>query len=279
MEYQIANYFQVFSGSYKPYFDEGPQPPRPITDSSNGAMDTSLVDTFRQGIEIAQLKYYDAGLVKIHASEPNHLLNKRTIGQQESHIFGDSKFQEIDYFDPVKYIQIQSGSTPIEDLMTFPIIINNSDPDIISMNGVIEPLTIRAIVSFASIDSPETHSVKGNVMNGNTDFMGYTDQVVTQYTIGIDNPIPYIDDTDMFNNQIPVGGYFSLDKTLLKPFDDRTYVRDLEVEYEPDMELALRSLNTVSNNCILIGKKSSTTGWQYDNIAGTDSIAFGGMTY
>ena len=39
-------------------------------------MNTSVTDPYRQGVEITQQKYYDAGFVKIFAGEPGHVIRK-----------------------------------------------------------------------------------------------------------------------------------------------------------------------------------------------------------
>ena len=82
----------------------------------------------------------------------------------------------------------------------------------------------------------------------------------------------------------PLNGYFRFEFTSILPFSDTRYVRNAvpnDDDEQPDMIAALSLMTGSTDNYVRFDEVSAACGWYYDNNAqiGTDSLAFGGMTY
>jgi len=292
-------------------FNEGPIVNKKIIDVNTSNINTLEIDQFRQGVEITNPNY-TRGLVKIYAGTEGHIIVPTCYGINERNIISINPYKEIDYFSPVDYIKAQEPGVNIADVITFPIITSDNDQqENYTFNGIIEPLTIRAAASFFSIEFPfESRSIKGSIMGGNVNVANSTsDQVLTvdyiqnkltqknqayitnrwfldssQQTISLlsgstSTPIPLLGT-----------GYINYMLNSILPFNDaEAYLASMGINVQKhgnggiDDTIAKTFLQMSSStgNYIPPNKKSSTTGFVYDNIgiAGTDSIAFGGMTY
>jgi hypothetical protein len=247
--------------------------------------DTSQIDGYRQGVELTQMKHFDAGLVKIHAGEPGHVLRKNNFGEDKN-FFPDPRYGDLDLFNPVRFLEAQEHISYLDkEILTFPIVTGDSDQlESFNTNGVIEPLAIRAPAAFYSMDIPfESHSIKGSFMGGSEDQSRASCQIV-----GIDDFDPesriveYLDDVDMLGTMGVSTGFFRYDKVYLKPFKDERYPRNVASSSRgSDMDAALSLMSGSTDNYVSSKQRSQATGWDYDTAAavGTDSIAFGGMTY
>lgn len=267
------------------YFDEGPKfnGRLNITHVNTSSINTTLVDSYRQGVEITQLKHFDAGLAKIHAGEPGHVLRKNAYGM-DRHTMMQDAFQEIDYFDPVKFLEAQSTNSPLlSNIITFPIITGDNDQiENYYFDGSVEPFPIREVIAFFSIDVPfKPRGIKGMLMAGNSDSALRSDRVMTvDYIEQSKHQIPFLDLVDLFNDT-PLNGYFTFDASSFEPFEDARYIRNTYGEniYDDALISVLSPMTGSTDNYISFKQKSATTGWVYDSISGTDSLAFGGMIY
>lgn len=285
------------------FFDEGPKLISTVRTGSlqnTSSIDTSTFDAYRQGVELTQLKHFDAGTIKIYAGDPGHILKRSNFGL-DGNVFQDySFFRELDRFVPEDFIKAQTDdSSQGLERLSWPLVVGDNDQlDSYSFNGVIEPLTIRAKASFFSIDVPfEAHDVRGTLMDGNSNTNGGVDKIVTLYTyVTSSEKTPFADEYNSgfhYDNSIlssssdqpTLLGIFNPDTTTIKPFIDARYVRNTisSASYSSDMieALSLMSASTANYIDIANNQRSATTGWDYDrnvNI-GTDSLAFGGMTY
>jgi len=241
------------------------------------SIDTSGIDTYRQGIELTRQKYFDAGIIKIHAGEPGHMLKQNRFGMDKNYSLSPgSSYDDIDYFNPVTYIKLQAHvSSYNSHVMTFPIITcDNNQLENYNFDGIIEPLTIRAKASFFSTDVPfEAHDVRGTMMSGNSDLRYASDKVVTvDYFNSQSQFIPYLDTLEMINEIVHIDS-----------FNDIHYLRNSQSSssYSDDMNDALAHMLGSTDNYISCKQRSSTCGWDYDinTMIGTDSLAFGGMTH
>lgn len=287
MRTQPVSYHPVFSVlpvQDIPYFDEGPRVPQanPVG-SLSGSMDTSLIDPYTQGVEITRESQYVAGLAKIWSGEPGHRLLKAGFGM-ERNFFPDPKFAEMDLFDPVRYLRAQEVESPLwYNIITYPIVTGDNDQmENFNFNGIIEPLTIRPVVSFSSIETPfESHSVRGSYSGGNLNQLGGSDQVLTvDYFEPTQQAIGYLDMVDMFEGR-PLNGFFRHEFTTILPYNDARLSRNILKQEPSDMVAVLSLMTGSTDNYIKHNQRSNTAGWSYDgntNI-GTDSLAFGGMTY
>ena len=244
-----------------------------------GAMDTTAFDPYRQGIELTRIKHFDAGsTAKIHAGEPGHVLRKNFYGADRNFL-KNNYYSDLDYFDPVEYILSN-------EFVTYPIITNDTDEtENYNFNGIIEPFTIRAVASLYSIDVPfEAHSVKGMMMDGNSDIMMSNNRILTvDDKVTKDKIPPWLDLIDMIGTvkKIPTMAFFNDDKTYLNPFNDASTKIQLSTNLSTNMNSAVLKMSPSTEEYVSEGKISATCGWTYDGVwsKGTDSIAFGGFAY
>lgn len=301
------NFFRGTQLAATSFFDEGPRiiavKPTALTLTGSlintSSIETSAIDAYRQGVELTQIKHFDAGIVKIHAGEPGHVLHKNRYGMDKN-FRNDTHFEETDYFDPRKYLTAQDSDSPLYfNIITFPIITSDNDQiENYVFDGVIEPLTIRARASFFSIDVPfEAHEVKGALMGGNTDTSWGSDRVLTVYTNESAPNGAFLDqyaDSVAFPGEesgsfapaaSSIVGFFMHDKRQLSPFVDARYPRNvpLPTNYDTQMSIAVNLMSGSTDSYVseVTKTKSATCGWDYDNgvSQGTDSLAFGGMIY
>lgn len=289
-------------GEEPTFFDEGPTRtivkllPSSGTFHNTSSINTSLIDGYRQGVEITQLKHFDAGIVKIHAGESGHVLRRNRYGMDRN-FRNEPVFEEIDYFNPRTFLLAQELSPLFWNIITFPIITSDNDQiENYVFDGIIEPLTIRARASFFSIDVPfEAHDVKGALMDGNTDTTWASDRVQTVHSYDLKQTKPFLDqyaDAVAFPGQgageayaSSIFGFFQHDKPPIAPFSDARYPRNsiVPASYDSDMIAALSPMTGSTDNYVdsVVGKRSSTSGWVYDGNTGvgTDSLAFGGLAH
>lgn len=281
------NFFRDSQVKDPSFFDEGPRIVATVstTSTNTSSIDTSAIDAYRQGVELTQIKHFDAGIVKIHAGEPGHQLRRNRFGMDRN-FRNDQRFEELDYFNPATFLKTQELLEPLlYNIITFPIITSDNDQiENYIFDGVMEPLTIRSRASFFSIDIPfEAHEVKGAVMGGNTDQSLGSDVIVTvRNNTSTRSNVPFLDMIDMMGS-IPMNGYFMYSKSVIAPFVDVRYSRNVitSSNYDTSMIGAVSLMSGSTDNYIGINKVSSTTGWDYDSnvMIGTDSLAFGGMGY
>lgn len=287
------------------FFDEGPKihSAKVIVRGSEfhntSSIDTTITDYYRQGVELTQQKHFDKGTFKIHAGEPGHKMKRNHFGMTNS--FNTvPQFTERDYFNPENYLRSTRTNSPVlSNVITFPMIAN-SDTSIegYMFDGVIEPLNIRMNVSnLSTAVSLRDHEIKGHVIDGNTDSYGRTDKIVSVYIRNLTQQPGFVDrhaDAETFlldpttydrNILSNVGYSRSITSRLsLKPYVDKRFVRNTEVSSYTDstIQATLSHMSGSTDNYIAIAnnERSTTCGWDYDNnVIGTDSLAFGGMSY
>ena len=273
------------------WFDEGPAVAVKIVGVNTSSIDTKSIDQFRQGVEITQNKH-TYGLVKILAGTPGHIIKPLCYGINEKTIISEESYVEVQKFDPIEYLEVQEAGLPLEDVFTFPIILNDSDQSQnYDFNGVIEPFSIRPIASFFSTEFPYPHrAFRGSLEGGNNDlFLLSNDQVLTvDYWNTSKNEAWYLDGFEMFDVSGSIKssiGYVNDNLNKIANFDDsKVYVKTYginETTSGQDMIDAILAMTSSLDNYIPPGKKSATCGFVFDRpgYAGTDSIAFGGLSY
>ena len=294
------NYFQNASYEKEEWFDEGPIIyTKPLSSSTLQGNDTSKIDPYRQGIEITQFKYFDAGSYKIHSGVPGHKKAKLNFGLNKK-VEINKAYNDQHKLNPVSHILNQSFSTVITVITTVTSSYNYySQQDTIpdsgifnqQFDGVLEPLEIRKVVNFSSINVQEIHSVKGNICNGNLDHNNANDLIVTTYRYNDNSIIPYDDNIKKYkgiknstnknynNNNL----YLYKDEVF---FDSYKLINwDIRINqqvnlWDNDFITLLSNMSGSTDNYVPINHKSTSKGWYYDmSTPGTDSIAFGGMTY
>ena len=282
-------------------------------------IDTSIIDFARQGVEITQQKYFDAGLVKIWSGEQNSISLKLDYGEETTRydnvvfvdrsysdaiqmlksdfsnvrekIVDDDVFVEADQIIDFENENIVISSLskvslgPPVHITTFPILYDSVDYVAvreITFDGVLEPLSIRARAIYLTSDAlGDIHSCNGSVGTGNIDSEKKSDTLVSIDKL-ISTFVPFDDAKVQRQRSImKTVGYFTNDDTI-KPFvDDRLLLNfGTDNSLETDMIEAVSLMTGSTENYINPGEYSMSTGFTYENCpAGTDSLVFGGMGY
>lgn len=244
-------------------FLEGKNPKdTPIRTYASNSMDTSDVDPFRQGVELTQNKHFQQGIAKIWSGMPGHAVDLSQYGQRDDVVFPNQRyFEEIAKFDPVLYLTDYYSNQPV----VIDAAVNTNEQ---GFDGIIEPLSIRRIISFTSIDVPfEAHSTKASLESGNFDPFRNADQIISKYKfseVSLGNQW-YEDNVDM-TGDVPTNlGFWPTITTRLLGFDD-SQVKDgvmIPVSASLDFKEALKAMSPPTDN-YLPKNYFSTTASMYD---------------
>jgi hypothetical protein len=202
-----------------------------------------------------------------------------------------SRFTEITTFDPVMFVE--SGGDP--DLYTYPIVTKDANQaENYILNGIIEPLTIRPIISNFSINFPfEPHATRGEFGNGNVDHRFASDSVtsIDYFTPKSNNRSAFLDAVDRMGVASDTAvsaslgvflGYFLLDENYVPPFEDVVSPRGekYNAAHGDQLTQALSSFKPQSETYVSNSQKSSVCGFVYDaNPTGVDSVAYGDISF
>ena len=122
--------------------------------------DISTIEHMLQGVSIKTERQRVLGVLpRLGSGRTDHKVERNAFGQPKE-FKDDEIFEELDKFDPVRFINGQ-------DLLIFPVILSNvslKDPE--QLDGAIEPFTIRTRASLTSIDHPfEAHDVRASIQD------------------------------------------------------------------------------------------------------------------
>lgn len=245
-------------------FNESPEVIiKPVSSSS---INTTETDPYRQGVELTQEKHYQAGPVKIHAGEPGHQLRPNTAGEPAAGtLFPDDMFfQEIDMFDPVLYMTNNVDFSFLSQKIAFRA---STTTDGFNYDGIIEPLAIRTVVTFMSVNaSLEPHSVHGSVESANFNPFIHADRIVDvqkflEVTVG---SFPFEDNTDSMNDMPLNVGYFPMETRRIFPFDDsQLKIGHFSLSTDDEMRQRVTEMNPGIDNYIPFDCVNPATGF-YD---------------
>lgn len=282
----LAQYETVDSQAY----NEGPAVIQNVVGINTSSIVTTSVDQFRQGVEITQDKH-TYGLVKILAGTPGHFVKPLAYGISEDDIVSTKFYVELDRFDSITFISQQDEVIYPEQNLTFPITVLDVDDIDFNFNGILEPLSIRKVAALKTTEFPyEFRSTKGSFGIGNAEpFTLANDQVLSlDYWSVEENEAWYLDAIEYMSTSgeiIQTMGYVNGNLNKIASFDDsKVYQKTFGISSSSmgqDMLNALLTMSSSTSNYVPPGKKSATSGFIFDNAGypGTDSIAFGGMTY
>lgn len=250
-------------------FDEGPielrWKPDAGTSVSGSLNNLSSSYPFVQGVEITKQSQYVRGVFKIWSGDPQHRLRRTTFGQER--VFVGNHYVESDRFSALSLVR--------DNVRSFT---DDADGPIESynLNGIIEPLTIRRNIVLSTPTNLEPRSVKGTLMRGTVDVDGGAVDVLSVDGFSIPTSVAgFTDGTMRRPDTIET-------VATIVPFSDARLVRSTPVDgTEPsDMIAALSEMTGSTDGYIRHDQRSAPCGWYYDNTrSGTDSLAFGGMTY
>ena len=259
----------------------------PASPTSRSYLTSGTLDVHRTGIEIATSQQWSAGTIKISAGTPGHLVSPVCYGVERVSAVDPDLYYEISVFNPVSFIESEAEG------YTYPIVTSDTNTAVnYVLNGVLEPLSIRSVASFFSVDVPrEARSIKGAFGSGNEDKVGAADQVLTvdyydPSRINVETFLEAGSTVSLMSGSTSLGvsiPYFEMANNVHPPFEDAVKPRGVSLSptYEVDMITALTALSQSTSFYISEKERSASTGFMYDNTnpQGTDSIAFGGMLY
>ena len=270
---------------------------RKTRSTKNGYVLSSSFDKYRQGSEITQFGHWTEGFFKILSGEPGHIVKSVCLGINEDNNLTDNNFfQELNLFDPIKFISVQGTDKLIEQVITFPIVTSDANQrENYVLNGIIEPFPIRPIISHFSIYFPvDPQGIKANFSNADPLQKKQSDLVdsISEFSPNQQNKEPFFDGgealtmtNDEGDSTVEVGPslpYYMTDTNYLTPFSDAVYARGDVYEssktYESDLLAVVRRMPKQGMTYIKQNEFSSRTGFTYNNNAlGTDSIVYGGI--
>lgn len=166
----FENFFDINTGSTFA-FDESPKIKVQPTGLHTGSLNTSLIDAFRQGVEITLPQHFEAGCVKLTSGERGHVIARIAIGVDDG-TRNNVAFSEPQEFDD---LFVDAG---------------------FDEQGVLEPLTIRNVVRFRTNERTPFHSVKSSLGGGNEDQRSASDVIVNNAYVNGDPAVPFLDEND-----------------------------------------------------------------------------------
>lgn len=255
--------------------------------SASQGIDTTLIDPFRQGVELRTHKQvYNTTQPKIWAGNLKHRVKTTTYGQARDFTQYDNSqnFLEKPIFDPVWYIE--------DPTYPHPIIFN--DGPMQEEEAIIEPFTIPFRLKNSAEGPYHPHFVRGCVEDGNN--LDSLDGGTTRTEQFIEYNAPrtarfFLDEGHGYMGQghvsasISIPGYIALIQRDIDPFDD-TADEEIVAQVQTtnsSMIAALKALDYDLSEDIrgTFNKKCTSAGGDvYGPTAarfGTDSIAFRGL--
>jgi hypothetical protein len=195
-------------------------------------------------------------------------------------------FEEMDRFDPVKYVEAQYAAYSTGASLTWRTVLDDTDSlETTLLDGILEPFSIRLLPSFWSHSTPnEVRKIRGALMEGNEDAATASDLIETVYIHDINvSQVPFVDRVLLVDGNIVMNGNFRNDRSDQQAFVDAQYIGNISSSYNrgATMTSALGLMSGSTENYISHKERSAACGWEYDSngAIGTDSLAFGGMTY
>ena len=236
-----------------------------VVRSSDGPFDDGSVDKFN-----SNKKFF----------VPTHEIESRDLGRLK--LFREeTPFEEFSAATATSYIEMQgdpSSGYQLIDLI-YPYVLDTPgkiDPG--SMNGVIEPLSIRDYATKQIIDRPDAaRRPRASLGSAHEDPFGYNVLIEQRKMIANNDPgiRPYMEYGDDSNRPIEQKtGYFAEDPTGKSPFKEKTKEFEFSQIVGEDFAAALSNSTTAFDD---VGKMyiSTCAGYTFiDNENGTDSIAF-----
>jgi hypothetical protein len=276
-------------------------------------MDTTEIDTFRQGVNVTTDKYKNASLLYKLSSN-----NQRNIGRPDHYVEQREFGQPANYEGNIPFKDIEGRHTPYNlnttmilstETVQYPVVYDNNILEPIRNNGTLEPLAIRETILNNSADSPwQAHRISGEICGGNSN---------PEFgTIFITNDIKRIEDQQKLGNiMINDDCYFDASEQAFEPVantafideNDDAYLNTIEkitfpvpgfssdvpqteVLFDDTIDITTNELITETETISSLSSalpdssrsnyliKSANSGFIYgNNPEGTDSLAFGGL--
>lgn len=233
---------------------------------ASGTIDTSGIDAWRQGIDVHTDAQRFVGVIpKLGTDQDDHTVSVVTFGQS-SEFEHSALFQEVDPFDPVRFLEDDQA-------LVFPVVLDNPgilDPE--HLGGFIEPLAIPARSSLLSNAERDVTAVQGQLQSGNEDTFGRVDTIASTF-----DPTDPTSAVDAYVDS----GLLPLGVRMLRPFDESRFLGKLDFREASVLSPDVRSvvvglLGSDTDAYVPFGLVSVGTGFVYDG-GSVDSLAFGGL--
>jgi hypothetical protein len=245
---------------------------RQVVDTSE-FVSTSVVDAFRQGVEIRTHKQYIAGSVKIFSGERGHAITPQPIGQATNdNAVKFEKFVDKSAFYPLEFVSAGNWQEPfsIDDTSE-----NTFFDGVIRFNSVFDDASKRTCDVFVTLIDGNT----SNINRGSTQILSvdvFDEQNTgTAYDDGSDTE----PSSSMAIEVSTVCPYIDCDTVSYDNFNKEFWPNDAPANTDISVvNLIIRS-GARGNSYIQSWQISATSGFQFDSAFGTDSIAFGDMQY
>ena len=261
-------------------------------------INTTTIDFARQGVEITQQKYFDAGLVKIWSGEQNNVLLQLNYGESTTR-YNNVVFVDRSYSDAAQMLNSSAVQNVVfsDEVVDTSMIVPNADSHIttypvsyaevsyvavgeMTFDGVLEPLNIRRRAIYTTSDAlGNVHGCNCNIGAGNIDSEKKSELLLTVNKF-VSTFVPFNDAKQQRHTLMKTVGYFTNDN-VVEPFDDkRLILNSIDNLRGHDMDAAVSLMSGSAENYINPGEYSMPSGFTYENCSvGTDSIAFGGTGY
>ena len=245
---------------------------------SNDFFQTDILDQYRQGIEIRTQKQYFAGSYKITSGEDGHVICQQPLGQHINQ-FTISTFTDKDNFNAVTYLEtggaLSNTTTRISDDITITSV----------LDGAIDPLNILHETNSSTHDFfyNGTHGAlqDGNLtQNNNT---ANSDRVFTVSEFESQNNNTTFNDSPeikALNSNLPstVAPFFDTNVVAYNNFN-KDFVASNSAVLDNEIITILMNMNAREDSYVQSWQKSATSGFQFNNQLGTDSLAYGDLRH
>lgn len=224
-------------------------------------------DVYRQGVELTLPAHYYMGSAKVSSGFTDHLVPQMHFGQLRQQLNEETWHLDIDASDAILLI---TSSNVLAEASN-----GNNTPQNTIFDGVLEPLTIRSVISNLRV-AYEIHSMHGLFVAGNEEKDKSTDTVEDIYEFNNStNNATFADITvyDIITSSFAYNAIIPWADSIISSGSLQSTNMDITFR---DTVLMLGS---TQDTFIPKNKKSMTSGFIYDSAPGTDSLAFGGFFY
>jgi hypothetical protein len=244
-------------------------------------VDTSPVNPYRQGTEIRNQHQYLAGPYKVLSGERGHALIQQPIGQGAWRIPTTITWNDAERFNSITFIAIPTILEP-------PLSYSDDEPATPQLyDGLLDPITIvKTTLPYGNAEI-ELRAFDGALMDGNVrQDDAASDQVVTvsEFAQKNDGAI-FVDsfdgDADAQRNvsDADVGPFFDADNACYTLFNREFWPHEAPPAIDVQIVNSVISLSVRDDTYVQSWQRSATSGFQFDTVFGTDSIAFGDMMH
>lgn len=250
------------------FFTDAPKGSTPYADHDSAesvesaAYDTSDVDKFRHGVEIRTTRQYVAGSVKILSGEAGHALASLAPAQDA--------------------LVARAVDAPFSDLADGVFSVSSDD----DITGVIDAIGVRPSTALTTqlLSESRALGITGHLTDRESSQDRGGDVKSVDEWITKNSGAAFRDDTDRDGTGADVGvptigSYFDVDSVSADFFGRECWPSQAPSGVDADVVSILISFTQTGDSYVKSWTRSACCGHTYSDSAGTDSVAFGDMTY